>query len=298
MLEIGEPVGVQFLPNVAVDVIQDPLHIFYRLVYGFLLGHHLLLPARPQKRSLLDQAHNFLLLLTTGDDLLLAVRILQYKLTRRDLHLIIGGGGGSLMAFFLIGIVVIFDEQVDAALKVHHQILRIPQGQFDIEESLLTTEFLTCSFYLVALLFSVVHLHEEEELITALREAILGEEEGLHRGGTIEHDEADILRGVYFGWVGDDIEHGDECFADHQVLRQLIGQVVVGLVLQELDELAGLERGVVVDADAQLELLAAIHLLSAIHKLIQTNTKGKGREKRMEIEGRYGDGSCGCGWRW
>lgn len=164
-----------------VDVIQDPLNILYRLVDGFLLGHHLLFPARPQQGSLLDQTHNFLFLLAAGDDLLLAVRILQYELTGRDLHLVIGCGCGSLMAFFLIGIVVIFDEQVDAALQVHHQILRIPQCQFDIEQSFLTAEFLTCSFYLITLLLSVVHLHEEQELITALGEAILGEEEGLHR---------------------------------------------------------------------------------------------------------------------
>lgn len=69
---------------------------------------------------MLDQPHNLLLLLAAGDDLLLAVRILQYELTRRNLHLVIGSGVGSLMTFFLIGIVIIFYEQVDAALQVHH----------------------------------------------------------------------------------------------------------------------------------------------------------------------------------
>lgn len=127
------------------------------------------------------------------------------------------------MAFFLIGVVVIFDEEVNAALQVHHQILRIPQGQFDVQEPLLTTEFLACSFYLIALLLCVVHLHEEQELIAALWEAVLGEEKSLHRGGAIEYDKADIFGGVYFGRVGDDIEHGDECLADHQILRELIG---------------------------------------------------------------------------
>lgn len=158
MFESSEPIRLQLLFDVGIDVIQNLLHILNRLVNRLLLSHHLLLPTCPHQRSLLNQTHHLLLLLTTCYDLLLTLRILQHELTRTDLHLI--AGGWYFLPFFLVGIVVVFNEQVDASFEVGHQILRIIEGQSNELKRMLAAElFSHCSNH-IRLLFCVVHLHE------------------------------------------------------------------------------------------------------------------------------------------
>lgn len=116
MLESSEPIRFQFLLDMRIDVIQHLLHILNRLIDRLLLSHHFLIPSSPHKRSLLNQPHNLLLLLTTGHDLLLTLRVLQHKLTGADLDLITGCW--YFLPFFLVGVVVVFNEQVDASFEV------------------------------------------------------------------------------------------------------------------------------------------------------------------------------------
>lgn len=54
MLESCEPIGLQFLFNVRVDVVQHFLNVFNGLVDRLLLGHHLLLPPSSHQRGLLN----------------------------------------------------------------------------------------------------------------------------------------------------------------------------------------------------------------------------------------------------
>ena len=114
MLEGCEPIGLQFLFDVRVDVVKHFLHVFNGLVDRLLLGHHLLLPPSSHQGGLLDQPHHFLLLLAARDYLLLALGILQNELARADLHLV--ARCWHLLAFFLVRVVVVLDEQVDASL--------------------------------------------------------------------------------------------------------------------------------------------------------------------------------------
>ena len=59
--------------------------------------------------------------------------------------------------------------------------------------------------------------------------------------------------------LGDNIEHCDEGLPDHQYLRQLIGQEVIRLILQELDKLSCFEGGMVINSNSELKFLTAVH---------------------------------------
>lgn len=108
MFEGCEPIGLQFLFDMRVDVVQHLLYVFNGLVDRLLFGHHLLLPSGTHQGSLLNQPHNFLLLLATRNDLLLTLRVLQHELAGADLHFV--AGGGHFLAFLLVGVVVVLNE--------------------------------------------------------------------------------------------------------------------------------------------------------------------------------------------
>ena len=255
-----------------IDIIEHSLHILNGLVNSLLLRHHLLLPSSAHERGLFDHAHH-LLLLVTGDDLLLAVRVLQDELARRGLDLVVGGA--CLFALFVVRVVIAPDESNQLSVETHNKVLRVLKGKPDIDEPALTTELLPRAFHLVVFLLRVVHLHKKQKFFTFLGDATLGEVERLHRGRTVKSDKTDILRRVDFSRICDDIEHGDESLANHEVGDEVVGQAVVDLVLQELDQLAGFEGGVVVDSDAKLELLAAIHNYHTTYYLfIKRNSQG------------------------
>jgi hypothetical protein len=54
VFEGGEPIGIEFLLDVPVDVVQHLLHVLDRGIKCLLLGDHLLLSACPHQRRLLD----------------------------------------------------------------------------------------------------------------------------------------------------------------------------------------------------------------------------------------------------
>lgn len=157
MLEMGEPIRLQFLLDMPIDIVKHLLHILNGLVNGLLLSYHLFLPTSTHQRGLLDQSHHLVLLFTGCHYLLLAVRVLQYELRRRDLHLIVGC---CLLPLLLIGVVVILDEQVDTAFQINHQILWIFQGESNVQHPPLLAKLFSLSFHLIQFLFRIIHLHE------------------------------------------------------------------------------------------------------------------------------------------
>lgn len=256
----------------AIDIIEHFFHIFNGLVNGLLLRHHLLLPSSAHERGLFYHAHH-LLLLVTSDDLLLAVGVLEHELAGRGLDFVVGSA--CLFALFVVGVVIASDESNELPVETDNKVLRVLKGKSDIDEPALTTELLPRALHLVVLLLRVVHLHQKQKFFTFFGDATLGEVERLHRGRTVKSDKADILRRVDFCRICDDIEHGDEGLANHEVRDEVVGQGVVDLVLQKLDQLAGFEGGVVVDSDAKLELLAAIHNYHTTYYLfIKRNNQG------------------------
>lgn len=108
-----EPIRLQFLFDMSVDVVQHLFYVLNGLVDRLLLRHHFLLPASTHQGSLLNQPHHFLLLLATRYNLLLALRVLEDELAGANLHFV--AGGRHFLAFLFIRVVVVFYEQVDAS---------------------------------------------------------------------------------------------------------------------------------------------------------------------------------------